>query len=79
MASSPPVSATGCTNPVGLATFLAEIDRNTDVVDLAQAAALVKIGEAGSKLVVTVDCGAQAFEALAMARDAGVDVVVVDD
>ena len=33
---SPPVSATGCTNPVGLATFLAEIDRNTDVVDLAQ-------------------------------------------
>ena len=26
---SPPVSATGCTNPVGLATYLAEIDRKT--------------------------------------------------
>ena len=33
---SPPVSATGCTNPVGLATYLAEIDRTTKVVDLAR-------------------------------------------
>lgn len=33
---SPPVSATGCTNPVGLATYLAEIDSNTSVVDLAR-------------------------------------------
>jgi phenolphthiocerol/phthiocerol/phthiodiolone dimycocerosyl transferase len=33
---SPPVSATGCTNPVGLATYLAEIDRKTSVVDLAR-------------------------------------------
>jgi hypothetical protein len=33
---SPPVSATGCTNPVGLATYLAEIDRKTRVVDLAR-------------------------------------------
>ena len=33
---TPPVSATGCTNPVGLATYLAEIDHNTRVVDLAQ-------------------------------------------
>lgn len=33
---SPPVSATGCTNPVGLATYLAEIDRRTDVVELAR-------------------------------------------
>lgn len=41
-------------------------------------AALVKIGEAGSKLVVTVDCGAQAFEAIAEARAAGVEVIVVD-
>lgn len=40
--------------------------------------ALVKLAAAGSSLIVTVDCGAQAFEALAMARDAGVDVVVVD-
>ena len=33
---SPPVSATGCTNPVGLATYLAEIDRKTSVIDLAR-------------------------------------------
>ena len=41
-------------------------------------AALVKIAKGGASLIVTVDCGAQAFEALAMARDAGVDVIVVD-
>lgn len=40
--------------------------------------ALVKIAEQGSSLIVTVDCGAQAFEALAMAREVGVDVIVVD-
>ncbi|WP_099023341.1 phthiocerol/phthiodiolone dimycocerosyl transferase [Mycolicibacterium palauense] len=33
---SPPVSATECTNPVGIATYLAEIDAGTDVVDLAR-------------------------------------------
>ena len=33
---SPPVSATGCTNPVGIATYLAEIHSDTDVVDLAR-------------------------------------------
>jgi hypothetical protein len=33
---SPPVSATGCTNPIGLATYLAEIDSKTSVVDLAR-------------------------------------------
>jgi len=40
--------------------------------------ALVKLGEEGSSLVVTVDCGAMAHEALAAARDAGVDVIVID-
>jgi single-stranded-DNA-specific exonuclease len=40
--------------------------------------ALVRLAEAGSTLIVTVDCGAQAFEALAMAKAVGVDVVVVD-
>ncbi|GMN01603.1 single-stranded-DNA-specific exonuclease RecJ [Erythrobacter sp. MTPC3] len=40
--------------------------------------ALVKLAEAGSSLIVTVDCGAMAHEALGMARDAGVDVIVVD-
>ncbi len=33
---SPPVSATGCTNPVGLGTYLAEINDKTTVVDLAR-------------------------------------------
>jgi phenolphthiocerol/phthiocerol/phthiodiolone dimycocerosyl transferase len=33
---SPPVSATACTNPVGVATYLAEIDHNTTVVSLAR-------------------------------------------
>ena len=41
-------------------------------------AALVRIAEGGARLIVTVDCGAQAFEALAMAKAAGVDVIVVD-
>ncbi|WP_298466168.1 single-stranded-DNA-specific exonuclease RecJ [uncultured Erythrobacter sp.] len=40
--------------------------------------ALVKLSETGSSLIVTVDCGAMAYEALSMARDAGVDVIVVD-
>jgi single-stranded-DNA-specific exonuclease len=40
--------------------------------------ALVKLGEQGSSLIVTVDCGAMAHEALAMAHDAGIDVIVVD-
>ena len=40
--------------------------------------ALVKLAEGGSSLIVTVDCGAMAHEALAMASDAGVDVIVVD-
>ncbi len=40
--------------------------------------ALVKIASGGATLIVTVDCGAQAFEALEMARAAGVDVIVVD-
>ena len=40
--------------------------------------ALVRIAQGGAKLIVTVDCGAQAFEALEMANAAGVDVVVVD-
>jgi len=41
-------------------------------------AALVRIGEAGSRLVVTVDCGAQAFDAIAEAKAAGVEGIGVD-
>ena len=40
--------------------------------------ALVRLAKEGARLIVTVDCGAQAFEALEMARGAGVDVIVVD-
>ncbi|SFR84937.1 single-stranded-DNA-specific exonuclease RecJ [Sphingomonas jatrophae] len=41
-------------------------------------AALVRIAEGGATLCVTVDCGAQAFEALDQAAAAGLDVIVVD-
>lgn len=40
--------------------------------------ALVAIGKEGSSLIVTVDCGAMAHEALDAARNQGVDVIVVD-
>jgi len=40
--------------------------------------ALVRLGAEGSSLIVTVDCGAMAFDALAAAHDAGIDVIVVD-
>ncbi len=40
--------------------------------------ALVKIAANGSSLIVTVDCGAMAYDALSQAKTAGVDVIVVD-
>jgi single-stranded-DNA-specific exonuclease len=40
--------------------------------------ALVRLKREGADLIVTVDCGAQAFEALAMARAAGAEVIVCD-
>lgn len=40
--------------------------------------ALVRIGDGGSRLIVTVDCGAMAFDALAQAKAAGLEVIVVD-
>lgn len=39
---------------------------------------LVKLAREGAQLIVTVDCGAMAYEALAAARAEGVDVIVVD-
>jgi len=42
------------------------------------AEALLKLGQSGARLIVTVDCGAQAFDALEAAHAAGIDVVVVD-
>jgi single-stranded-DNA-specific exonuclease len=41
-------------------------------------AALVELKRRGASLAVTVDCGAQAFDALQEAKDAGLDVIVVD-
>jgi single-stranded-DNA-specific exonuclease len=41
-------------------------------------AALVELRRRGASLAVTVDCGAQAFEALQEAADAGLDVIVCD-
>lgn len=40
--------------------------------------ALVRLGAEGSRLIITVDCGAMAFEALEMAHQAGIEVIVVD-
>lgn len=40
--------------------------------------ALVRLAQEGSSLIVTVDCGAMAHEALAAAHGVGVDVIVVD-
>ncbi len=40
--------------------------------------ALVRLAREGSSLIVTVDCGAMAHEALAAAHAEGVDVIVVD-
>lgn len=40
--------------------------------------ALVRLAREGSTLIVTVDCGAMAHEALGAAADVGVDVIVVD-
>jgi single-stranded-DNA-specific exonuclease len=41
-------------------------------------AALVELRRRGASLAVTVDCGAQAFEALEEAKTVGLDVIVVD-
>ena len=42
------------------------------------APALLKIREEGADVVVTVDCGITAFEPLAEARRAGLDLIVID-
>ncbi len=42
------------------------------------APALHRLAAEGATLILTVDCGAQAFEALEAAHDAGIDILVVD-
>jgi len=41
-------------------------------------AAMTRLAQEGASLIVTVDCGAQAFDALAAAHAVPVDVIVVD-
>lgn len=41
-------------------------------------AALLALKEKGARLVITVDCGTMAFEPLKAAKEAGLDVIVVD-
>ena len=41
-------------------------------------AAMLALGKRGAKVVITVDCGVSAFEPLSAAREAAIDVVVVD-
>ncbi|MDX2307333.1 MAG: single-stranded-DNA-specific exonuclease RecJ [Hyphomicrobium sp.] len=40
--------------------------------------ALKQLADEGAKLIVTVDCGTTSFEAMAKARENGVDIVVID-
>ena len=40
--------------------------------------ALIELGQNGSSLIITVDCGAMAFDALKQAKEHGIDVIVVD-
>ncbi|MEQ1714343.1 MAG: DHH family phosphoesterase, partial [Hyphomicrobium sp.] len=42
------------------------------------AEAITQLAQDGAKLIVTVDCGTTSFAPLAVARGAGVDVVVID-
>jgi len=69
-----------------LSSFLAQVsaaprvyvpDRMTEGYG-PNAAALLKLKDEGISLVVTVDCGAGAMAPLTAARDAGLDVVVLD-
>ena len=52
-------------------------DRMTEGYGL-NAAALQKIRDAGSRLVITVDCGISALEAALRARELGLDLIITD-
>jgi len=40
--------------------------------------ALLKLGEQGHQLILTVDCGVTSFEPLAAAKEAGIEIIVFD-
>ena len=76
----------GATSTAMLARFFAALgrplpvyipDRMTEGYG-PNAAAMRKLAAAGATVVVTVDCGTTAHEALGAAADAGLDVIVVD-
>lgn len=77
----------GATSSALLMRFLARVEAKAPILyvpdRLAEgygpnAPAMRKLSEAGAKLVITVDCGITAFDPLAVAQEAGLDVVVVD-
>jgi single-stranded-DNA-specific exonuclease len=77
----------GATSSALLMRFLASVGAKAPILyvpdRLAEgygpnAPAMQKLAEAGAKLVITVDCGITAFDPLQAAKDAGLDVVVVD-
>ena len=76
----------GATSSALLARFLAAVgapaqiyipDRRREGYG-PNAGALLSLKEGGADVVITVDCGVAAFEALDAAADAGLDVIVVD-
>ena len=67
----------GYLTSVGAAPRIYIPDRMTEGYG-PNAPALIKLKEEGATLVITVDCGAGAVAPLTAARDAGLDVVVLD-
>ncbi|MDE3116704.1 MAG: DHH family phosphoesterase, partial [Pseudomonadota bacterium] len=67
----------GFLSALGQAPLLYIPDRMTEGYG-PNAPALLKLKDEGAKLVITVDCGAAATIALSAAREAGLDVIVLD-
>jgi single-stranded-DNA-specific exonuclease len=76
----------GATSAALLQRFLAAVGARTlvHIPDRARegygpnAPALLTLGEQGARVIVTVDCGVSAFDPLARAAEAGLEVIVVD-
>jgi single-stranded-DNA-specific exonuclease len=62
---------------LGIATRVYIPDRMTEGYG-PSAKAMLQLKEEGARLVITVDCGAAATDALIAAREAGLDVIVLD-
>ena len=77
----------GATSSALLMRFLAAVGAKVPILYVPDrltegygpnAPAMQKLAAAGARLVITVDCGITAFDPLAAAKEAGLDVVVVD-